>query len=101
MAPPGRPKTTSTPSISRLLMRACAPVSCTMFLCNLDKEKGLPFWEASGVRQCVTTGAWRLLLPREWSHEKSRLQYSHPLGPTQHVDLEVTPLLAARWTDWA
>src|SRR4051794_22136287 len=27
MAPPGRPKATSTPSISRLLMRACAPVS--------------------------------------------------------------------------
>src|SRR2546423_3855667 len=27
MAPPGRPNMTSTPSISRLLMRACAPVS--------------------------------------------------------------------------
>src|SRR3712207_2886073 len=25
MAPPGRPKTTSTPSASRLLMRACPP----------------------------------------------------------------------------
>src|SRR5713226_6436231 len=28
IAPPGRPNMTSTPSISRLLMRACAPVSC-------------------------------------------------------------------------
>src|SRR5215212_6499240 len=32
MAPPGRPNMTSTPSISRLLIKAWAPVSCMVLL---------------------------------------------------------------------
>src|SRR5579871_5004512 len=48
MAPPGRPNMTSTPCISRLLMRAWAPVSSISAPCRVGGVRGWGSGFASG-----------------------------------------------------
>jgi hypothetical protein len=50
MHPPGRPNMTSTPSISRLLIRAWAPVSF-MGLLLRGQQKTSPLGEVGGARR--------------------------------------------------
>src|SRR5438874_1864604 len=84
MAPPGRPNITSTSCISKLLMRACAPVSFMGFPCRLSvpKRKRPPGWEVVGARGVVRSG--RALgdyyEARAAGHEATILAAACPVG---------------------
>src|SRR5213593_560892 len=58
IAPPGRPNMTSTSCISRLLMRAWAPVSFIAVPCveGVQKMERPPGWEVVGARGVVRVG---------------------------------------------
>src|SRR4051794_28026749 len=58
MAPPGRPNMTSTPSISRLLMRAWAPVSCMVLLGGVVRDWGGKRRRPPGGRSEGARGGW-------------------------------------------
>src|ERR1700712_5334074 len=87
MAPPGRPNTTSTASISRLLMRAWAPVNFMVRLLRLRWD-GFGKSERPPVREVVgARGEGRRALGEEYyaevragGHRRRVCQPSPPLA---------------------
>src|SRR4051794_382084 len=83
MAPPGRPNATSTPSISRLLMRACAPVSfmrapASGWAGKSGNEKAPRFGRPRSARDRLSVRLGNYENGGEKAHQAEKLTASEP-----------------------